>query len=64
MEEYQSREVLQRAIYNLQKTVSHFDMSISIEKAKIMAFSGKDPVRSKFFINDKTLEQVRTHSTT
>jgi hypothetical protein len=33
-------------------------MSISIEKTKIMAFSGKDPVRSKICINNKTLEQV------
>jgi hypothetical protein len=35
-------------------------MSISIEKTKIMAFSGKDPVRSKSCINNKTLEQVNT----
>jgi hypothetical protein len=35
-------------------------MSISIEKTKIMAFSGKDPVRSKICINNKTLEQVNT----
>jgi hypothetical protein len=35
------------AICNLQKMVSDFDMSISIEKTKIMAFSGIDPVRSK-----------------
>jgi hypothetical protein len=39
-------------------TVSDFDMSISIGKTKIMAFSGKDPVRSKICINNKTLEQV------
>jgi hypothetical protein len=35
-------------------------MSISIEKTKIMAFSGKDPVRSKICINNKTLERVNT----
>jgi hypothetical protein len=27
---------------------------------KIMAFSGKDPDRSKIYINNKTLEQVNT----
>jgi hypothetical protein len=35
-------------------------MSISIKKTKIMVFSGKDPVRSKICINNKTLEQVNT----
>jgi hypothetical protein len=43
----------------LTSTVSDFDMSISIEKTKIMSFSGKDPVRSKICIsNNKS-----THST-
>jgi hypothetical protein len=55
-----SEDELQRAIYNLQKTVSDFDMSISIENTKIMTFSGKDPGRSKIFINNKKLEQVNT----
>jgi hypothetical protein len=55
-----SEDKLQRARYNLQKTVSDFDMSISIEKTKIMAFSGKDPVRSKICTNVKTLQQVNT----
>jgi hypothetical protein len=55
-----SEDELQWAIYNLQKTVSDFDMSISIKKAKIMAFSGKDPVRSKICINNKMLEQINT----
>jgi hypothetical protein len=57
-----SEDELQRAIYNIQKTVSDFDMSISIEKTKIMEFSGKDPVRSKIRVNNKTLEQVNTFS--
>jgi hypothetical protein len=55
-----SEDELQRAIYNLQKMVSDFDISISIEKTKIMAFSGKDPVRNKICINNKMLEQVNT----
>jgi hypothetical protein len=55
-----SEDELQWAIYSLEKTVSDFDMSVSIEKTKIMAFSGKDPVRSKICINNKTLEQVNT----
>jgi hypothetical protein len=55
-----SKDKLQRAIYNLQKMVSDSDMSISIEKTKIMAFSGKVPARSKICINNKMLEQVNT----
>jgi hypothetical protein len=55
-----SEDKLQRAIYNLQKTISDFDMSISTEKTKIMAFLGKGPVRSKICMNNKTLEQVNT----
>jgi hypothetical protein len=35
-------------------------MSISTEKTKIMAFAGKEPVRSKIFVNGKILEQVNT----
>jgi hypothetical protein len=33
-------------------------MSVYIEKTKIMAFSGKNPVRSKICINNKIFEQV------
>jgi hypothetical protein len=55
-----SESKLQRAIYKLQKMVSDFDMSISIEITKIMAFVGKDPVRSKICINNQMLEQVNT----
>jgi ribosomal protein RSM22 (predicted rRNA methylase) len=53
-----SEDELQRAIHNLQKIVSDYDMSIYIKKTKIMAFSGIDPVRSKVCINNKVLEQV------
>jgi hypothetical protein len=35
-------------------------MSISIGKIKIMAFSGKDPVRSKICINNEMPKQVNT----
>jgi hypothetical protein len=55
-----SEDELQRTIYNLQKTISDLDMSISIEKTNIMALSGKDPIRRKICINNKMLEQVNT----
>jgi hypothetical protein len=35
-------------------------MPISTEKIKIMAFAGKEPVRSKICVNGKILEQVNT----
>jgi hypothetical protein len=57
-----AEDELQGAIHKLQKTISDFDMSISIEITKIMAFVGKDPVRSKIYINSLKgmLEQVNT----
>jgi predicted RNA-binding protein associated with RNAse of E/G family len=39
----QNEDELQRAVYNLQVTASEFNMSISTEKTKIMAFAGKQP---------------------
>jgi hypothetical protein len=56
----QNEDELQRAVYNLQVTASEFNMSISTEKTKIMAFALKEPVRRKICVNGKKLEQVNT----
>jgi hypothetical protein len=56
----QNEDELQRAVNNLQVTASEFNMSISTEKTKIMAFAGKEPLRSKICVNGKILEQVDT----
>jgi hypothetical protein len=37
-------------------------LEINTEKTKVMAFKGREPVRSKICINNKTLEQVNTFS--
>jgi hypothetical protein len=54
----QNEDELQRAVYNLQVTASEFNVSVSTEKIKIMAFAKKEPVRSKICVNGKILEQV------
>jgi hypothetical protein len=56
----QNKDELQRAVYNLQVTASEFNMSVSAEKTKIMAFAGKEPVKSKICVNGKILKQVNT----
>ncbi|KAJ4439354.1 hypothetical protein ANN_07476 [Periplaneta americana] len=39
-----TEDALQRAIYNLQIIASDFNMKISKEKTKVMAFSGENPI--------------------
>jgi hypothetical protein len=56
----QNEDELQRAVYNLQVTASEFNMSISAEETKIIAFALKEPVTSKICVNGKILEQVNT----
>jgi hypothetical protein len=43
---------------NLNNVVEEFFIEINTVKTKIMAFRGKEPVRSKIYINNKVLEQV------
>jgi hypothetical protein len=43
----------------LNKTTLNYNLEISINKSKVMAFKGKYPVRSKIMINNKTIEQVK-----
>ena len=54
----ETEDDLQRSMYNLTKTSEKYDMRISSEKTKTMAFKGKEPVRSKIVINGKIIEQV------
>jgi hypothetical protein len=55
-----SESVLQYSVHNLNKTAAKYFLEINIEKTKVMAFKGREPVRSKICINNKTLEQVNT----
>lgn len=49
---------LQRSIYRLKILCEDYNLKISKDKTKIMAFEGKETVRSKIIIDNKTLEQV------
>jgi hypothetical protein len=49
---------LQRLIYSLSKAVTVFNMEISTEKSKVMAFKDRTPIGSEICLNNKILEQV------
>jgi hypothetical protein len=44
---------LQRSIYNFHIVASKYNMEISTEKSKVMAFRGKEPAPSKICLNNK-----------
>jgi hypothetical protein len=49
---------LQRSIFKLQTICSEFNFKISTSKTKVMAFLGKEPLRTKIELNGKPIEQV------
>ncbi|KAJ4444055.1 hypothetical protein ANN_05844 [Periplaneta americana] len=50
---------LQLALFQLNKTMSKYYLTVSHEKTKVMAFIGKYQIRSKIILNNMILEQVR-----
>jgi hypothetical protein len=57
-----SEDELQHFVYNSQNIAKDFNMEISTEKTKIMAFQGKYPIHSKINMCNKIIEQfVLTH---
>ena len=38
--------------------MTEYGLTISVENTKWMAFQGRDPVRSKILVHNKTIEQV------
>ncbi|MFP3036292.1 MAG: hypothetical protein ACEY3A_04890 [Wolbachia sp.] len=53
-----TKDELQISIYRLSEIRQDYGMRIWIKKTKIMAFIGKDSVRSKIVIRKEMLEQV------
>ena len=53
---------LQKAAYKLNQIITEHDLTISVQKTKLMAFKGRDPVRSKIVIDNKITEQVNSFS--
>ena len=54
-----SEDKLQKSVYLLNQISKDYNLKISTEKTKIMAFKGKHLVRSKIEIEGSILEQVR-----
>ncbi len=53
-----NEDTLQRALYELQMIIKEYNLEISIQKTKSMAFQGKYPNRCKLVVNSQNIEQV------
>lgn len=53
-----TEDQLQRASLQLYNTMATYNLLISNTKTKVMAFIGKQPIRSKIIINNAAIEQV------
>ena len=51
---------LQKAAYKLNKIIPEHGLTIPVQKTKLMAFRGQDPVRSKIVIDNKNIEEVNS----
>jgi hypothetical protein len=50
---------MQRALYQLYKITNSCNLEISTENTKLMAFMGKQPMRSKLLLENQIIGQVR-----
>lgn len=53
-----SESALQKSIFKLNEIGEQYNMKISLIKTKVMAFIGKEPIRTKIAINNCCIEQV------
>ena len=51
---------LQKAAYKLNQIITDYGLTISVQKTKSMAFTGRDPVRTNIVIDNKIIEQVNS----
>ena len=49
---------LQKAAHKLNRIITEYGLTISVQKTKSMAFKGLDPVRTEIVIDNKIIEQV------
>lgn len=54
----ENEQDLQHSIHLLQKISKEYDLKISINKTKVMAWYGKHPMRIKIIVDDQPVEQV------
>jgi len=50
---------LQKAAHKLNRIITEYGLTISVQKTKSMAFKGRDPVRTKIVIGNKIIEKVK-----
>ena len=53
-----TEDKLQNAAHWLNQIVTEYDLTISVQKTKSVAFKGRDPVRTKIVIDNKIIERV------
>ena len=49
---------LQEAAYKWNKIIAEQDLMISVQKTKLMAFWGRNPITSNILLNNKIIEQI------
>jgi endonuclease/exonuclease/phosphatase family metal-dependent hydrolase len=54
----ESEDDLQRSLFELDKIGQDYNLIISSSKTRVMAFRGKDPVRSKIVVQQNIVDQV------
>jgi len=48
---------LQKAAHKLNRLITKYGLTISVQITKSMAFKGRDPVRTKIVIDNKIIEK-------
>jgi len=49
---------MKRKKLDLNRLITEYGLTVSVQKTKSMAFKGRDPVRTKIVIDNKIIEQV------
>ena len=49
---------LHTAVYKFSHIITEYDLTISLQNTKLVAFKQRDPVRDKIVIDNKIIEQV------
>jgi len=55
-----TQDNLQKAAHKLIQIITEYGLTISVQKTKLMAFKGRDPIRTEIVIDNKIIEQVNS----
>jgi len=53
-----SEDALQISVHKLEMITSKYGLKVSTSKMKIVAFKGRDPMKSKILVNDNIIEKA------